>query len=246
MSLKRFFDFIVSLILLLALMPLFGLLSILIFFQDFKSPFYIAPRVGIGGKLFYMIKFRSMQQREELNHIVSTSSRDPRITRIGKLIRKYKIDELSQLINVLLGTMSLVGPRPNVKVEVDLYTDEEKKILLIKPGITDFSSIVFSDLNSFLSNSKDPNLDYNQFIRPWKSRLGIIYVNHSNFKIDILIIILTAISLISRPLALKGVSIILKGMNAPKELVEICLRKISLKSYPPPGSDNIVTYENRY
>jgi hypothetical protein len=77
--------------------------------------------------------------------------------------------------------MSLVGPRPNVKVEVDLYTDEEKKILLVKPGITDFSSIVFSDLNSLLSNSKDPNLDYNQFIRPWKSRLGIIYVNYSNY-----------------------------------------------------------------
>ena len=193
-----------------------------------------------------MIKFRSMQKRDEFNHIVSTSIRDPRITKIGKLIRKYKIDELSQLINVLIGTMSLVGPRPNVKVEVDLYTDEEKKILLVKPGITDFSSIVFSDLNVLLSDSNDPNLDYNQFIRPWKSRLAIVYVNYSNFIVDILILILTCISLLSRSIALRGVSMILARMNVSEELVEMCLRKTPLKSYPPPGSDAIVTFENRY
>ena len=112
----------------------------------------------------------------DLNKIDSTSLNDSRITVVGNIIRKYKIDELAQLINVLNGSMSLVGPRPNVKRETDLYTLQEKLILSVKPGITDFSSIVFSDEAEILEGKEDPNISYNQLIRPWKSRLAIIYV----------------------------------------------------------------------
>jgi lipopolysaccharide/colanic/teichoic acid biosynthesis glycosyltransferase len=104
----------------------------------------------------------------------STSSSDNRITPIGKIVRKFKLDELPQLFHVLTGKMSLVGPRPNVWNDVKIYTKEEKELLSIKPGITDFSSIIFSDEGDILSNYKNPDLKYNQLIRPWKSRLGTI------------------------------------------------------------------------
>jgi lipopolysaccharide/colanic/teichoic acid biosynthesis glycosyltransferase len=182
-----------------------------------------------------------MRQINSLNHIVSTSNSDPRITNLGRFIRKFKIDEISQLINVLIGNMSLVGPRPNVEIEVDLYTSEEVIILNVKPGITDFASIVFSDLNQILENSSEPNLDYNQLIRPWKSRLAIFYVKNSNFKIDIYIILLTIVSLFSRRKALDGVSKILTKLKASKELIELSRRNTPLIPYPPPGSDKIVT-----
>ena len=133
-----------------------------IWLYDLNSPFYISKRVGKGGKLFRMIKFRSMILNADKTGIVSTSSKDSRLTPIGKIIRKYKIDELLQLLNVIKGEMSLVGPRPNVEIEVKLYTVEERKILLVKPGITDFSSIIFSDLNEILKEHPNVNLTYNQ------------------------------------------------------------------------------------
>jgi lipopolysaccharide/colanic/teichoic acid biosynthesis glycosyltransferase len=241
MQLKRIFDFFISFFLLLIFSPLFIILIVLIFLQDLKSPFYISTRVGISKKKFNMMKFRSMRQINSLNHIVSTSNSDPRITNLGRFIRKFKIDEISQLINVLIGNMSLVGPRPNVEIEVDLYTSEEVIILNVKPGITDFASIVFSDLNQILENSSEPNLDYNQLIRPWKSRLAIFYVKNSNFKIDIYIILLTIVSLFSRRKALDGVSKILTKLKASKELIELSRRNTPLIPYPPPGSDKIVT-----
>ena len=110
------------------------------------------------------------------NGVNSTSLNDARITPVGHKIRKYKLDEFTQLWNVLIGDMSLVGPRPNVLVDTNLYTKVERKLLTVRPGITDFSSIVFSDEGKILENKKDPNLSYNQFIRPWKSRLGLIYI----------------------------------------------------------------------
>ena len=114
----------------------------------------------------------------------STSTDDNRITKVGSLIRQFKIDEIPQLINVLLGQMSFVGPRPNVRSDVDLYTKKEELLLTIKPGITDFSSIIFSDEGEILSGSKDPDLKYNQIIRPWKSRLGILYIQNASFLLD--------------------------------------------------------------
>ncbi|VVM17401.1 hypothetical protein BSPWISOXPB_2715 [uncultured Gammaproteobacteria bacterium] len=113
--------------------------------QDKKSPFYMAPRVGRNNIIFKMVKLRSMVSNADSSGVDSTSANDSRITPIGHKIRKYKLDEITQLWNVLIGDMSLVGPRPNVKNETDLYTSVEEKLLLVKPGITDFSSIVFSD-----------------------------------------------------------------------------------------------------
>ena len=145
MSVKRIFDFIISLTGLIICSPIMIPVMVLVWLQDFHSPFYIAPRVGKNEKLFKMIKLRSMIIGADKSGVDSTSSSDSRITGIGRIIRQYKLDELSQLFNVLSGEMSLVGPRPNVRRETDLYTREEKLLLTIKPGITDISSIVFSD-----------------------------------------------------------------------------------------------------
>lgn len=242
---KGIFDFIVSLTLVLICLPLFLILSLLIFLNDFGSPFYVAQRIGKNGVVFRMTKFRSMRYDKKMSNVVSTSENDPRITPIGKFIRKYKIDELSQLFNVLLGTMSIVGPRPNVKVEVDLYTEEEQRILSVKPGITDFASIVFSDLNQILSTSKDPNTDYNQLVRPWKSRLAIFYIDHHSFLMDLQLIALTAIGIFSKKTALAGVAKILRKMKAPQELINVCSVNRILVPTPPPGSDQIVTADFR-
>ena len=119
-----------------------------------------------------MYKLRTMIINADSTGVDSTSSNDNRITSVGKFIRKFKIDEISQLINVLLGDMSLVGPRPNVLREILMYTDLEKELLTVKPGITDFASIVFSDEGEILSDSDDPDIDYNQLIRPGKGYLG--------------------------------------------------------------------------
>jgi lipopolysaccharide/colanic/teichoic acid biosynthesis glycosyltransferase len=173
--------------------------------------------------------------------IDSTSNNDLRITSIGQKIRKYKLDELTQLWNVLLGDMSLVGPRPNVKAEVDLYTDVEKELLSVKPGITDFSSIVFSDEGKILEDKKDPDLAYHQLIRPWKSRLGLIYIKHQSILLDIEIIIYTLVALISKRTALNWVSKKLKNLEADQNLVNISKREIELFPYPPPGLDYAIT-----
>jgi lipopolysaccharide/colanic/teichoic acid biosynthesis glycosyltransferase len=214
---------------------------ILVWLQDFHSPFYIASRVGKNDKPFKMIKLRSMIIDADKTGVDSTSSGDLRITGIGRVIRRYKLDELSQLFNVLSGEMSLVGPRPNVKRETDLYTEEEKLLLTVKPGITDISSIVFADEGEVLKDQQDPDIAYNQLIRPWKSRLGIFYVKHRTFILDIKLIYLTALTIISRDKALVKISGLLSGMKADKELIEVSLRKSPLKPAPPPGSDKIVT-----
>ena len=133
---------------------------------------------------FSIIKLRSMIVNADKNKVDSTAEDDVRITWVGHFVRKFKIDELTQLINVLFGNMSLVGPRPNVKAETDIYTPIEKKLLSFKPGIADFSSIVFSDEGKILKNSIDPDLEYNQLIRPGKSRLG-----YSTLKIQIILLI---------------------------------------------------------
>ena len=208
--------------------------------QDFKFPFYIPLRVGKNGKLFKMIKLRSMGVNADRNGVDSTSNNDSRITPIGHFIRKFKLDELSQLINVLKGDMSLVGPRPNVKNETDLYTEEEKKILLVSPGITDFASIVFADEGTILEKSSDPNLDYNQLIRPYKSRLALFYIEKKSFFLDLKIIFLTMLVIISRRFSLNKLSLLLKDLGANSKMVELSTRENELKPTPPPGSQNIV------
>jgi lipopolysaccharide/colanic/teichoic acid biosynthesis glycosyltransferase len=170
----------------------------------------------------------------------STSINDNRITKIGSIIRKYKLDEFTQLWNVLIGDMSLVGPRPNVLVDVDLYTNTENKLLEVKPGITDFSSIVFSDEGKILENKENPDLSYNQLIRPWKSRLGLIYIKHHSILLDLELMIFTVIALISKPMALKWVVKKLEKFNVDQKIIEVAKREKELIPFPPPGSDKIV------
>lgn len=240
---KRLTDIVLSLIGLIFASPILLPVLILVWSHDKKSPFYVAPRVGKNGKIFNMIKLRSMVVNADKAGIDSTSNNDLRITPIGKKIRKYKLDELTQLWNVLIGDMSLVGPRPNVKTETDLYSDIEKELLLVKPGITDFSSIVFSDEGKILEDKKNPDLAYNQLIRPWKSRLGLIYINNRSLSLDIQIITYTIISLISKRKVLNLVCKKLEKLSVDKEIINISRRKSELYPYPPPGIKKIVDFK---
>ena len=237
---KRLVDILASFFGLLFFSPILLPAMFLIWKEDKKSPFYIAPRLGKNGIPFKMVKLRSMVVDADKSGVVSSSNNDMRITPIGHKIRKYKLDEFIQLWNVLNGDMSLVGPRPNVKDETDLYTDIEKKLLLVRPGITDFSSIVFSDEGEILEGKENPNLTYNQLIRPWKSRLGLIYINNQSFLLDIKIIIHTLVAIFSRQRALNWVVSQLKLFNVDSKVVKISKREQDLYPFPPPGSDKVV------
>jgi lipopolysaccharide/colanic/teichoic acid biosynthesis glycosyltransferase len=238
---KRLFDVVISAGGLILLSPVLLFVILLIWLHDLHSPFYIALRVGKSGQLFNMVKLRSMVVDADKSGVDSTSSSDPRITPIGHFVRKFKLDEFAQLWNVLKGDMSLVGPRPNVKRETDLYTKVEKGLLSVQPGITDFSSIVFSDENEMLKDSKDPDIDYNQLIRPWKSRLGLLYIENASFKLDVSLIFLTIVSIFSRLSALRGVCRLLSEIDAPENVIRVVKREKDLVPFPPPGADSIVT-----
>tara|TARA_X000000368_G_scaffold6338_1_gene4886 strand:+ start:509 stop:1267 length:759 start_codon:yes stop_codon:yes gene_type:complete len=237
---KPIFDLCIALVLLLVLFLPALYFGIRIFLQDFSSPFYVPERVGKNNRKYKMIKFRSMVLNADSNKVDSTSNDDPRITKLGALIRRYKIDEIPNLINIITLKMSFVGPRPNVEREVNLYSSEEIKILRMRPGITDISSIVFADEGDILENSNDPDLDYNQLIRPWKSRLAIFYTKHASFSLDIKLMLLTLFNFINRKKTLIIISQILKKLNASDDLIEIVLRNKKLVPTPPPGLSDIV------
>lgn len=238
---KRLFDIVISAVGLLSTSVIMLPVMFLIWRQDGFSPFYIAPRTGKDNRPFRMVKLRSMIKNADKTGVDSTSAGDDRITAVGRFVRKYKLDELTQLWNVLKGDMSLVGPRPNVKRETDLYTSEEKRLLSVRPGITDFASIVFSDEGDILAGKPDPDIAYNQLIRPGKSRLGLFYVDHSSVALDVRLIVLTAMAIVSRPAALNGVAHFLEQLGAPANLIEIARRDKPLVAAPPPGATQIVT-----
>ncbi len=238
---KRLFDIIVSAIGLVLVSPILVPVMIAIWLQDFHSPFYKGVRIGKDGKPFKMVKLRSMVWNADKVGIDSTSARDPRITPVGHFIRRYKLDELTQLWNVLKGEMSLVGPRPQVPRDVALYTDEEKRLLTVRPGITDIASIVFSDEGEILKDSDDPDLDYNRLIRPWKSRLGLLYVDHRSFWLDLRLILITAIAIISKKRALNYIQNILDELGADELLKQVSRREEPLYPYPPPGATEVVS-----
>ena len=213
-------------------LALFGwlifLFGLIVWMQDFHNPLFIAKRVGQFGDVFKMIKLRSMKVNAESSGVWSTAGDDPRITTIGKLIRRFKIDELPQLINVLRGEMSLVGPRPNVEFEVRLYTSYERGLLGARPGITDFSSIVFSDEADILHGKSDPDLAYNELIRPWKSRLGIFYIEHQNTYTDLILVFLTLCNSVNREWTLQKLARLLTTQGASQDLIEVSLRRSPL------------------
>lgn len=229
--LKILIDKLFSILILFFFLPIILIFLILVFFQDFSNPIYVSTRVGKNFRNFKLLKIRSMISNADKSGVSSTSSNDSRITSIGKIIRKFKMDEILQLINVIRGEMSLVGPRPQILSEVKMYSDFEKNLLSIKPGITDFSSIIFSDEGDILKNSSDPNKDYNKLIRPWKSKLGVFYINNSNILIDLQLIILTVLSILNRDFALKMISKLLKKLNADMDLVVVAKRKCNLNEF---------------
>lgn len=237
---KRLLDVLVSLVILIVSSPFLLIAMFLIWLQDRHSPFYIAPRIGKNGKTFQMVKLRSMIVDADKAKVDSTSANDARITGIGSLVRRYKLDELPQFWNVLIGDMSIVGPRPNVKRGTDLYTSEEQRLLSIKPGITDMASIVFSDEGDILKDSVDPDTDYDRLIRPWKSRLGLFCIDHSSLVLDIKLVFLTAIAILNKEKALQGINKVLSSLGADDELVRVAMRVDPLVPTPPPGAQDIV------
>ena len=188
---KRFFDLVISLIVLIIFGPLFLILGILIK-KDSEGPiFYRQVRIGKDGKPFRIFKFRTMVDNAEKSGVTSTKDDDVRITRMGKFIRKYNLDELAQFINVLKGEMSIVGPRPEIPYYVNMFTEEEKIILSVKPGITDWACIWNPDEGKLLAGSDDPDRDYLEKIRPEKIRLQLKYVEEHSFWIDFKIMLMT-------------------------------------------------------
>ncbi len=238
---KRAFDLLFSITALLVLGPILLFALLAVWCQDRKSPIYVAKRVGANNTDFKMYKLRTMVVNAEATGVDSTSNDDQRITQVGKYIRKFKLDEIAQLVNVLIGNMSLVGPRPNVRRDVLLYTKTEQRLLTVKPGITDFASIVFSDEGTILSGYKDPDLAYNQLIRPTKSRLGLHYIEKANFILDLHLISITLVVIYSRKSALSLISKLLVRTDAEDQLIDVASRKSRLVPSPPPGADEIVT-----
>lgn len=176
----RLFDLVISLILLIFFIPLFFFLGLLVVIDSPGPILYMQKRVGKGGTGFNLYKFRSMFVESDKKGLITVSDRDPRITRSGYLMRKYKLDELPQLFNVIMGQMSLVGPRPEVMKYVSLYTCEQKEILAIKPGITDYASIIFRNENEILSQQSNPEEYYISNILPYKVNLNKIFVRNRN------------------------------------------------------------------
>ncbi|MFM7007707.1 MAG: sugar transferase [Flavobacteriales bacterium] len=189
---KRAFDIFLSLLILLCFLPFGLLLMIVISLESKGGAFYFQQRVGLNGRLFYLIKFRSMRLDADKGSQITIGNRDPRITRSGYLIRRFKLDEFPQFVNVLKGDMSIVGPRPEVPYYVSLYTPEQRNVLAVKPGITDYASIAYFDENELLAKAKDPQKTYIDEVLPAKLALNQRYIsNPSRFK-DLEIIWLTA------------------------------------------------------
>lgn len=190
-EMKRFIDILASGCGLLVLSPLFIILAIWIKLDSEGPVFYRQVRVGKDNKDFRIYKFRSMLQNADKAGLITVGGRDPRVTRSGYYIRKYKLDELAQLINVFIGDMSLVGPRPEVRKYVDLYTEKQRKVLTIRPGITDYASIEYIDENVLLEKSDDPDRTYIEEIMPAKIGLNMRYINNPSLYEYFKLILLT-------------------------------------------------------
>lgn len=178
----RIFDVILSFIGLLILSPFLLIVYLLIRLESKGGGFYAQTRTGKGGKPFQLYKFRSMRIGSDKKGLITVGEKDSRITKMGYFVRRYKIDELPQLWNVLKGDMSLVGPRPEVKKYTDMYYDEQKKVLSIKPGITDWASIKYVDENRILGEAENPDETYVKVIMPSKIALNMIYINNHTLK----------------------------------------------------------------
>ncbi len=195
---KRIFDIIFSILGLIITLPIFVLIAIWITIDSKGGVFYSQERIGKDFKPFKLYKFRSMVKGADKKGMLTVGEKDTRITPSGYFIRKYKLDELAQLINVLKGDMSLVGPRPEVKKYVDLYNDEQKKVLSVKPGITDYASIEYYNENEILEKSSEPEKMYIEEIMPHKLNLNLKYIKEQSLLTDFKIILKTIKKIIIR------------------------------------------------
>ena len=195
---KRVFDIGMAFIFLVVLCPLLTVISVLIKTSSPGPVFYRGERVGRRGRIFRIFKFRTMVVDAERIGGPSTADDDPRITSVGRRLRKFKLDELPQSINVLRGEMSFVGPRPEVRHYVDMYTEKEKALLSLKPGITDWASLWNNDEGALLAAGSDPEKTYLETIRPEKIRLQLKYLEDHSFLTDLRIIALTIRALFAR------------------------------------------------
>jgi len=194
--LKRTLDVVLSALGLLALSPLMAAIAVLVKMEDGGPVFYCGTRIGRGGVPFRMLKLRTMVVNADRTGVLSTADNDPRLTRTGRLLRKSKLDELPQLINVLRGEMSLVGPRPEVPEYVNMFTEREREIFTVRPGITDWASLWDCDEGAVLANHSDPDRAYREFIRPTKLRLQLLYVADHSVLVDLQILGLTFLRLL--------------------------------------------------
>lgn len=195
---KRLCDVTIALAALIILSPAFALIAALIKIDSSGPTFYRGVRVGLLGEPFRMFKFRTMVAEADRMGGPSTAADDARLTQVGRFLRRYKLDELPQLINVLKGEMSLVGPRPEVPHYVSMYTPEERRLLMVKPGITDYASLRFSNEAEILRGAPDPEIAYMKLIRPEKIRLGLRYVETRSMIVDLKILARTLVSLLKR------------------------------------------------
>lgn len=196
--LKRSFDIFFSVIGLILLSPVFLIMAIWIKWDSYGPVFYKQTRVGKNAKIFLLYKFRSMRVGSDKEGLLTVGEKDPRITRSGKFIRKFKLDEFPQLINVLRGEMSIVGPRPEVPKYVALYNEEQRDILNIRPGISDWSSIRFSNENELLAQAENYEDFYISEVMPEKLKMNLEYVRSNNFWIDLKIIFMTMKKIVSK------------------------------------------------
>ena len=193
--LKRTFDVVVSFLGLVMLFPFLIIIAAIIVIDSKGGVFFLQDRVGKNGKVFKIIKFRTMTVGSDKKSLLTIGQKDSRITRVGYFLRKFKIDEIPQLINVLKGDMSFVGPRPEVEKYVALYNEEQLKVLTVRPGITDFASIQYKDESTLLANADDPETFYVSEVMPAKLKLNIDYINNRNFMLDVKIIFKTILEI---------------------------------------------------
>lgn len=189
--LKRFTDIFLSFLAILVLLPFMFVISLIVNFESIGGFFYFQQRVGKNGKDFKLIKFRTMYVGADKNGLITVGTNDKRITGFGKFLRKFKLDELPQLFNVIIGDMSIVGPRPEVRKYVNLYNSEQLKVLSVRPGLTDYASIIYIEENKILSESDDPEKMYVEKIMPHKLELNLKYIKNQTIFTDLKIIFKT-------------------------------------------------------
>ena len=198
MILKRIFDFVFALGGILVLSPVFCVISAAILLDSKGSLFYRQIRVGRKERDFILYKFRTMQMEADKAGLLTVGMNDSRITRVGGFLRRYKLDELPQLINVLNGTMSIVGPRPEVRKYVKLYDCTQRKVLGLKPGLTDYASLAYINENELLARSLKPEDTYIEEIMPAKLELSLRYLNERSFFVDLKIVFMTVLKIFAQ------------------------------------------------